>query len=863
MRVLFVMRHAGYVRNFESTLRALCERGHSVHLAFERSLKHHALDPSDVAAQLASRYANLTHGTIPARHGVWGAAADDVRRRLDYLRYLEPEYRQAHKLRMRAARNMTREFVRQTTTGVGATAFGRWAIGRWLRLLHRAVPPDPEITAYIRGQAPDVLALTPLIEPGAPQAEYVRSARALGVPTALCVASWDNLTNKGLIHGPVDLVTVWNQAMRQEAIRLHDTPADRVVVTGAAAFDHWFGRVAATTREQFCTRVGLSPDQPFVLYLCSSRFVAPVETPFVRAWVERIRQAASPAIRELGILIRPHPQNFAQWRGVDPGGWSEGGDVVIWPPAGEAPVDEQSRNDYFDSMYHSAAVVGINTTGEIESAIAGRSVFTVLAPEFRDTQEGTLHFHHLRDIGGGLVRVARHLDEHVAQLEDARRDPLAGERQRRRFVEAFVRPHGLDVPATPRMVEALERLAAAGRARRRREPVWAPLLRPVLVRWGQGLLDARAREIADRRRRAEDGGAKARARATRAAARAAKTPGAPRRTGSRPFNTYVRTRQRVKRMVSDKGPAPTPREARMLAGLAHVWDASPATVTQLRRHVAGVFGALDTTDTSDEQLRSTVRDLTRSAGPDLLVAEPFVLGGFGTRIRGQLLNQDTVRFYRLLAALEDAAVLGSFRRASRRPTVWEIGGGWGGFAYQFKTLFPDVTYVITAAPEQLLVCAVYLQTLFPDANCRFFAGQAREGFWEDWERVDFAFLPELRLGKVEPPSLELTVDVLALEQMSEDRARAHVRRAYDAGSRYIVSLSSPPLSAEALSAEALATAGPDASAEAATTDVLPLLDRRFWRHPAVGSAYQRKLLVQRDDRDAGRRFYVGWRRLMS
>ena len=37
MRVLFVMRHGGYVRNFEWVLRLLAERGHRVELGFERA----------------------------------------------------------------------------------------------------------------------------------------------------------------------------------------------------------------------------------------------------------------------------------------------------------------------------------------------------------------------------------------------------------------------------------------------------------------------------------------------------------------------------------------------------------------------------------------------------------------------------------------------------------------------------------------------------------------------------------------------------------------------------------------------------------------------------------------------------------
>ena len=46
MKLLFLMRHSGYVRNFESTLRLLCERGHSVHLAFQGKVKYAQLDPT-------------------------------------------------------------------------------------------------------------------------------------------------------------------------------------------------------------------------------------------------------------------------------------------------------------------------------------------------------------------------------------------------------------------------------------------------------------------------------------------------------------------------------------------------------------------------------------------------------------------------------------------------------------------------------------------------------------------------------------------------------------------------------------------------------------------------------------------------
>ena len=477
MRILFLMRHAGYVRNFEWTLRRLLDRGHRVELAFQNAGHYSLLDPSNVAQQLVEQYPRFSKTVAPVRQDDLGFAAQELRFGLDYLRYLGPEYHNAPKLRERARRGVPEEWLKRSSEGFFATATGRAFAARGLRALARALPTDAGIDAFLKVSQPQVLAVTPLIEPGAPQAEYLRSARALGIRTALCVASWDNLTNKGLIHGDVDLVTVWNEAMKQEAVTFHGIPPERVAVTGAQPFDHWFDWAPSQSRDAFCQRVGLPADRPYILYLCSSGFIAPEESGFIRNWIAQIRQSGLPSLARAGILVRPHPQNVKQWRDDD---LSEFGDVAVWPRAGAVPSDQQSRADYFDSIYHCGAAVGVNTTAEIESAIVGRGVFTLLAPEFRETQEGTLHFEHLRRAGGGLVQVAENMVEHLGHLDDALRDPAASEERCRRFVQTFVRPYGLDEPATTRVVRALEDLARAEAPAPSQVPRWAPLARALL-----------------------------------------------------------------------------------------------------------------------------------------------------------------------------------------------------------------------------------------------------------------------------------------------------------------------------------------------------------------------------------------------
>jgi hypothetical protein len=183
-------------------------------------------------------------------------------------------------------------------------------------------------------------------------------------------------------------------------------------------------------------------------------------------------------MQEIGVLVRPHPYNCHAW---DPDPVADLHGVAVFPRRGYNPIDVESRVDFYDSIHHSAAVVGINTSAMIEAAIIGRPVFSLLAKEFAGTQEGTIHFHHLLPENGGCVRIASTLDEHVRQVSERLRNPEDARAEAERFIASFIRPHGVDRPATPIFVETVERFAAAPRPTARAMPWWAPALWPAIL----------------------------------------------------------------------------------------------------------------------------------------------------------------------------------------------------------------------------------------------------------------------------------------------------------------------------------------------------------------------------------------------
>jgi hypothetical protein len=354
---------------------------------------------------------------------------------------------------------------------------------------------------YLRDQRPDVVVMTPLVVLKTAQLDLARAAMELGVRNVFAVASWDHLSSKAELTFQPQRTFVWNEIQRTEAVRWHGLDADDVTVTGSQVFDDWFVKTPSTTRVDFCARLGLRPERPIVLYVCSSLLEGSApEAPFVIRWVQHLRSSRHTVLQESNILVRPHFRRRREWRDIDLGGLAN---TACWPLEGDAPADAEAKADYFDSLYHADAIVGLNTSAMIEGAIVGRPIHTILLPEFTESQEGTLHFHYLLNDSHGVLRATRSLDEHAADLAVTleRRDPNTD--RSARFVRTFVRPCGLDTPATTRFVDELEKLVSLPPPVPVTVPPWTHLIRPVL--WPFALAASakarRSRELFHRHKR--------------------------------------------------------------------------------------------------------------------------------------------------------------------------------------------------------------------------------------------------------------------------------------------------------------------------------------------------------------------------
>ncbi len=95
------MRHTGALRNFASTLQALAERNHQVHLVFGHQDKE---GDQRLLSKLTHDFPNITGGEIAKKTPwrFWLGLARAARYTVDYVRYLTPEYEGINSLKERA-----------------------------------------------------------------------------------------------------------------------------------------------------------------------------------------------------------------------------------------------------------------------------------------------------------------------------------------------------------------------------------------------------------------------------------------------------------------------------------------------------------------------------------------------------------------------------------------------------------------------------------------------------------------------------------------------------------------------------------------------------------------------------------------
>ena len=124
--------------------------------------------------------------------------------------------------------------------------------------------------------------------------DVARLSKRLKIPTLFLVKNWDNLSSKLVFPEPPDYLGVWGEQSVEHACSIHGMSREQVFVVGAPTFDHYF-RVAKET---------LSSPYPFRYVLFAGCSLPFDEISALRTLEDTIE---SQGLSDLTIVYRPHP----------------------------------------------------------------------------------------------------------------------------------------------------------------------------------------------------------------------------------------------------------------------------------------------------------------------------------------------------------------------------------------------------------------------------------------------------------------------------------------------------------------------------------------------------------------------------
>jgi hypothetical protein len=295
--------------------------------------------------------------------------------------------------------------------------------------------------------------------------QAVQAAQWLGIPTATFIFSWDNLTSQGRIMPPYDYYIVWNEAIRDQLLDIYDSiRPEQVFITGTPQFDFHFRPEFYWTREEFCTRVGLDPARPVVLYSTGMANHVLGEPAVVESIADMLKDMTD--LRSPQLVVRVYPKDltgrFDELKARRP-------DILFppvpWEPAWLTPKMEDT---YLLTNMLRHADLGINVASTISLElcmfdkpvinVAYRPPREVFSPDDFDYRRYYEFEHYRPVIESGAIMLARSENEMPAFIRKALTEPEAASAERLALIRRMFGDR-LDGRSAERIAERLLQIA--------------------------------------------------------------------------------------------------------------------------------------------------------------------------------------------------------------------------------------------------------------------------------------------------------------------------------------------------------------------------------------------------------------------
>jgi len=255
---------------------------------------------------------------------------------------------------------------------------------------------------------------------------FVVLKQRLGLVCVGYVASWDHTVGKGVIWDGLERYVVQNERMREDLVRYHEVPAERIVVTGWPQADVFHEPRPRVAFAEVLRRYDLDPTRPLVLVTGNT----PTNMPHEARFFERLLAwwTASGGDERFSLLFRPHPRD---------GKWETRYAAAFDRPGVAVQAPSHTDIDVLATLLQHAAVVVSNAgTVLLDALVNDRPAVCVLYDEGAPAGEAwaaksVIGEHYMDVAASGAFYEARSFEEVVAGIERGLDAPgeLAAERR--------------------------------------------------------------------------------------------------------------------------------------------------------------------------------------------------------------------------------------------------------------------------------------------------------------------------------------------------------------------------------------------------------------------------------------------------
>jgi len=343
-----------------------------------------------------------------------------------------------------------------------APILGRSRILRaFVRILERRLMPRNRFSDFFEKYQPTAVFVTDV--QSANDVRLLHEAKARGIPAVGMVRSWDNLTSKGFIRVIPDMLLVNNDVVREEAVRLHDVPADRIRVVGIPHYDAYITN-RRSSREEFFKRISGDPAKRLIVFApTGDRYLA--ENTVDLDVVAILREYAP---HDCQILVRLPPHDHVASLET----LASDDRVIIERPAPpyatvnprKVEFDFEMDRHLADTLAHASLVISGPSTIAIDAAVFDTPIILTAFDGFaaRPYRESVRRYfdyeHHQPILASGGARVARTVAEFRQYLKEYLANPELDRAGRKKIVATEC--WRIDGRSSHRVAEAL--LAAMG-----------------------------------------------------------------------------------------------------------------------------------------------------------------------------------------------------------------------------------------------------------------------------------------------------------------------------------------------------------------------------------------------------------------